>query len=146
MAVPLGAPNGSYIASPPDGMLHPIDVDLGIDLLFERLGRVASGGKHAPVDARIPKETFLAGSSPNPSTSVAQVSFGLDRRTPVRLAIYNVAGRFVRLLIEGVMDAGVHLADWDGKDGRGQDAAAGVYIAKLQAGEKVLTQKMVLTR
>lgn len=64
----------------------------------------------------------------------------------VKLTIYDVTGRLVRLLAHGPMDAGVHALDWNGKDERGTRVAAGVYVVKLQAGDKVLTHKVVLTK
>ena len=88
--------------------------------------------------------TFLATGGPNPATSVARLQLGLERRILVQLEIYNVAGRCVRSLADGPIDAGVHIIEWDGKNERGQQVATGVCIAKLKAGEKELTQKIVL--
>ncbi len=144
VATQLREPNGSFLASPTDGTLQAIDVDLSIELLMRTVGKAdAPRG-----DEKALTETFLSGGTPNPATSAVRVQFrfGLERGMPVKLAVYNVAGRLVRLLAEGPMDAGVHAADWDAKDERGQSVAEGVYIAKLRAGEKILTQKLVLTR
>jgi hypothetical protein len=35
---------------------------------------------------------------------------------------------------------------WDGRDGRGEEAAAGVYFCRMKAGEFTKTQKMSLVR
>jgi flagellar hook assembly protein FlgD len=65
---------------------------------------------------------------------------------PARLAVYDVAGHRLRLLHDGVLDVGIHSRTWDGRNDDGSAVAGGVYIVRLNAGEKVLTQKVVLTK
>lgn len=129
-----------YVAPTKEEGFQEIDLDLAITVLYRSVGKAEN-----PSETRAVVRTFL-GTTPNPSTSVARVQFGLDRPMMARIAIYNVAGRLIRLLAEGPMDPGLHSLEWDGKDQQGQDVGAGVYIAKLQAGGKVLTQKMVLAK
>lgn len=131
----------SYIATTVDEYFQPIDLELEIELVLRSPGKTAT-----PENIEANLRTFLGTAAPNPATSNARIEFGLERRMSARLAIYSVSGRLVRLLAAGPLDAGVHALDWDGNDHRGQRVAAGVYIAKLQAGEKVLTQKMVLAK
>ena len=45
------------------------------------------------------------------------------------------AGRVVRSLESGTMDAGPHAVDWDGTDRRGVRVPAGIYLYVLHAGE-----------
>ena len=131
----------SYVASTPEERFQSLDVDLAIALLFESAGKVGSER-----ETRATVLTFLATPSPNPTASRAQVQFGLDQRMPVRLGIFNIAGRLVRLLTEGPYDAGLHALEWDGRDEHGQRVAAGVYVAKLHAGGEVITQKIVVMK
>ncbi len=131
----------SYIAPTVEEYFQPIDLELGIELLFRSVGKTAPSA-----DTEASFRTFLGTAAPNPSTSIARIEFGVERRMPVKLGIYSIAGRRVRLLAEESMDAGVHTVHWDGKDQRGETVAAGVYVAKLQAGGKVLTQKMVIAK
>jgi flagellar hook assembly protein FlgD len=63
----------------------------------------------------------------------------------VQLKLYNVAGRLVRTLENGELDAGTHTRMWDKRTDAGTIAASGIYFARLVAGDRVLGQKLVLT-
>lgn len=130
-----------YIAPTPEEAFQPIDLDLAITLLYRGASKAGESDEPKAI-----LRTFLAAGGPNPATSVARVQVGLERRMLVHLGIYNVAGRLVRGLAEGPIDAGVHTIEWDGKDERGDEVSTGVYIARLQAGEKTLTQKIVIAK
>jgi flagellar hook assembly protein FlgD len=52
----------------------------------------------------------------------------------------------VRTLVDGRQGAGMHVARWDGRNQAGQKLSAGVYLYRLQAGDKTLTRKLVLVR
>jgi flagellar hook assembly protein FlgD len=49
------------------------------------------------------------------------------------LAIYDVRGGLIRTLESGNRTAGEHIARWDGRDGRGELVASGVYFYRLDA-------------
>jgi len=129
----------SFVAGGAEGELTALRADLSISLGLASAGKASASGRIAP-------QTFLAAGTPNPAISAVKIQFGVERALPVRLAIYDVAGRQVRLLANGVLDAGQHTREWDGRDERGQEVSAGVYIAKLQAGPKVIAQKLVLAK
>jgi len=69
--------------------------------------------------------------APNPARSGATVSLLLERPQRVRLAIHDPAGRLVRMLHSGQLLAGAHTFDWDGRDGLGRPAGAGIYLLGL---------------
>jgi flagellar hook assembly protein FlgD len=60
------------------------------------------------------------------------------------LTIFDLAGRLVATLVDGTLDAGTHSAVWDARDGNGRSQASGVYIARLQAGDRSLSSQLVL--
>ena len=64
----------------------------------------------------------------------------------MRLDVYNAAGQLVRVLVDSQKSEGRYRAEWDGLDTRGTQAASGVYLYRLQAGEFEQTRKMVLVR
>jgi hypothetical protein len=89
---------------------------------------------------------WLAPGVPNPFNPSTTLSFLVPARTPVRLAIHDVQGRLVRLLVDEVLPAGQHAVEWDGRDGRGQELATGVYLSHLEAGGEVRSRKLALVK
>jgi len=69
---------------------------------------------------------------PNPARVGARLSFHLTRETHDRLAIYDAAGRRLRLLHEGTLSAGTHAMTWDARDGSGRRVGPGVYFVLLE--------------
>jgi flagellar hook assembly protein FlgD len=57
-----------------------------------------------------------------------------------------VAGQKVRTLIKGRQPAGENRITWDGRDESGRKAAAGVYLARLNAAGRSAASKLVLVR
>jgi hypothetical protein len=84
---------------------------------------------------------------PNPVVREATVVFDVPSHGgPASLAVYNVRGQLVRALSEGVIGPGRHVARWDGTDSRGGRVPSGVYFLKLNAGEEVQTEKVLVLR
>ena len=68
-------------------------------------------------------------------------------RGPVTLAVYTATGRLVQRVIDREMLAGgAHTMTWDGRTLDGQRAAAGVYLFRLDTGERVELRRGVLLR
>jgi len=74
------------------------------------------------------------------------ISFTLPRDGHVRLEIYDIRGRLVRRLFDGVMQAGFKELIWDGRDERGREVSSGIYFYCLKTEKGVLSRKMVLLR
>ncbi|MBN1884343.1 MAG: T9SS type A sorting domain-containing protein [Candidatus Krumholzibacteriota bacterium] len=97
-------------------------------------------------DDPMPAADFLAQNYPNPFNPLTTVRFGLREAGPVRLGVYDAAGRLVRSLFQGRRPAGVWTVQWDGRDDGGRDVASGMYFYRLRAGNFERTRKMVLLR
>jgi hypothetical protein len=52
----------------------------------------------------------------------------------------------VATLLQERRAAGSHTVAWDGRDARGESAASGVYVCRLQAGSLVTARKLLLLR
>jgi flagellar hook assembly protein FlgD len=84
---------------------------------------------------------------PNPFSPATTISVRVGEKGLARLAVYDVAGRLVKLIAEGVLEAGLREFEWDGTNAAGHPAASGVYFCRLSAGGRVATsEKMVLMR
>lgn len=96
--------------------------------------------------ARVPSSLVLQQNVPNPFNPSTRIAFAFAQTGPVRLAVYDVRGRRVRTLIEGVLEAGEHHVDWDGRDRRGQRLGSGIYFYRLDADGGSQVRKMVLAQ
>jgi photosystem II stability/assembly factor-like uncharacterized protein len=98
----------------------------------------------APVLAA--REPVLHANSPNPFNPETTIRYSLPRATQVRLYVYDVSGRLVRRLEEGMEPAGERAVTWNGRDDRGTPVGSGVYIYRLDVDGMRLTRKMSLLK
>ena len=98
------------------------------------------------VDPRVSHVAPLLTSYPNPFNPTTTISFYLPERAHANLSIYNLEGKLVKTLIDGVMNEGYKRTTWDGTDSMGNPVSSGVYFCRLKSGKKVLAKKMVLIK
>jgi hypothetical protein len=102
---------------------------------------VASAAYTAP-----PLQSALKQNYPNPFNPVTTIEYVVARGGPVRLVIYDVEGRVVRVLVDGVRRAEPHAVRWNGMDDEGRPVASGVYFYQLSAPDVTVSRRMVLLR
>ncbi len=83
---------------------------------------------------------------PNPFNPETVISFSVDKRRPVHLAVYNLQGAIVSILTDRVFDPGYHEIKWNGKNDEGRTVSSGVYFLSMKAGPFHETRRMVLIR
>jgi len=83
---------------------------------------------------------------PNPFNPRTTIRFALPESGPVRLTVYDVLGRQVRLLADQSFSAGVHDLPWDGRDQDGRTVGSGVYFYRIDASAWTQRRKMLLLR
>jgi hypothetical protein len=93
-----------------------------------------------------PKAFALYQNAPNPFNPTTTIRFDLPVRSHVRLAVYSVTGRLVRVLLDRDIDAGCKEIRWDGRDSRGRSAASGIYFYRLDTPAFSESRKMILLR
>ena len=94
----------------------------------------------------VPPTVVLMQNRPSPFDAYTVIEFGLPLMRDVSLAVYDVKGRLVTCLAEGVREAGYHSVIWTGSDAAGAMVPPGVYFYRLVAGNKALTRKMLLVK
>ncbi len=93
-----------------------------------------------------PRYFDLAQNRPNPFNPATVIEFHVPRVGPVRLRIYDMAGRLRDTLIDGVLPAGPHEARWLGQDALGKPVPSGVYWYRLESSGLTRARRMVLLR
>jgi hypothetical protein len=85
--------------------------------------------------------------APNPFRASTTIRYAVAVSTSVRLEVIDLAGRRVRLLVSGdEVEAGSHVASWDGRDDAGRKLGAGLYFCRLESLGAVRSRRMVLIR
>ncbi|MBU1701212.1 MAG: T9SS type A sorting domain-containing protein [Candidatus Eisenbacteria bacterium] len=80
---------------------------------------------------------------PNPFSALTSIGFTLPTAESTRLAVWDISGRLVRVLLDNKMDAGRHSVKWDGLDGSGNEVATGLYFYRLESGTHSAQQKVL---
>ncbi len=93
-----------------------------------------------------PTSFSLAKNYPNPFNPETTIEFSLEKAGDVSLQIYAITGQLVRTIVSQPMAAGAHQVTFNGRDDLGNSLASGVYLYRLQNGEKVATNKMILMK
>jgi hypothetical protein len=92
----------------------------------------------------LPNVIALRGNHPNPFRDGTTIHYAVPRAMPTRLVVYDVAGRAVRTLVNGIQEAGDRQVSWDGRDESGSRVGRGMYLYRLEAGGTSRTRKMIL--
>jgi hypothetical protein len=94
----------------------------------------------------VPVVAYLGAARPNPAARAVRIPFGVPRRQAVWVEVFDVGGRRIRSLIDGVLPAGHHAADWDGRDRAGNVVPNGVYFYRMRVDGKTMSSKVLLLR
>jgi len=87
----------------------------------------------------IPEKIALYQNYPNPFNPETTIRYDLHRQNKVELAIYDVLGRKIAVLVNKIQPPGSYNVQFDG-----QGLASGVYIYRLQTPFEGFAKKMIL--
>jgi hypothetical protein len=87
----------------------------------------------------------IAAVRPNPFRGRVEIVLGVavSEEQEGRVTVYDVAGRRVRTLHQGIIRTGHTTVGWDGRDDQGVAAVAGVYFVRFQLGSQEFLRKFV---
>lgn len=94
-----------------------------------------------PVSAPIPKDYSLSQNYPNPFNPVTNIRFQIPSAKFVKLAVYDMLGREVEVLINENKPAGSYLVSFDASE-----LSSGIYFYKLITNDFSDVKKMVLIK
>jgi hypothetical protein len=105
-----------------------------------------------PQAVSIPASYELSRNYPNPFNPSTNIDVSLPGAAKVTVVVYDLLGREVATLANGVYPAGTHRLVWNAGDDAGHPAASGVYFVRLTATDIsgkasfVRTRKLILAR
>ncbi|MCF7913400.1 MAG: right-handed parallel beta-helix repeat-containing protein [Candidatus Cloacimonetes bacterium] len=88
----------------------------------------------------------LMGNYPNPFNPETNIRFSITETAVVRLTVYNLQGKRVKTLLNGMLTAASHNVIWDGRNESGENVSSGVYIYQLQTPQQNLSSRMILLK
>ncbi len=95
-----------------------------------------------------PDNFILYQNYPNPFNQSTVIKYRLSGNCKVKISVYDVLGRKVKTWVENLQSAGIHQAEWDGRNDRGETLSSGIYIYRITTNSKntVLQKKMLLLK
>ena len=142
---------------------RPDMVDYGDRAVFVRYGVTLQSGElvsrfinealilpadpaSAPGRGESPRGSRLEECVPNPFSTSTMLIYRLEAASEVTLSIYDVGGRQVSEIREGMKAPGTHGAKWTARDSRGHKLPAGLYLVVMQAGDTRSERKIVIAQ
>lgn len=83
----------------------------------------------------------LSQNYPNPFNPSTTIAYSLKANDKVKLSVYDVTGKEVAVLVDGIQSAGTHTVQFDGTN-----LTSGIYFYKLQTADQIFTRKMTLIK
>jgi|UniRef100_A0A7C3YTQ4 hypothetical protein len=107
------------------------------------LNEIPSGG----ILVTVTKPNYLPYESPflticsNPIRDETTITYQINKKGYVRLRVYDITGRLVSRLFEGVKEAGFYQLKWNGKN-----LPVGIYFLSFSTSNFSTTKKIILTK
>lgn len=115
-----------------------------LDSFMERVWNWTGVPDSAPVvDETSPVEFSVQPVYPNPFNSTVTVPFSVEKTASVRIALYDISGREVQTLLDGVRSAGNHSVSFNAQQ---TGLSSGIYYVKMTSGNQVSSQKILYLR
>lgn len=99
-----------------------------------------SSGENTPLVFR------LVGNAPNPFNPVTKIAYHVPHESEVTIRVYDVSGRVVTTLVDGVSEPGRHVAVWNGRNDQGEVVGSGIYFCSMEAPDFHESRKMTLLK
>ncbi len=140
----LGRRRTRFIAPNPDGTWPP-SWDFP-DEVFQPTGTlpfdpnpVATGVE--VVEGEVPAQISLSQNYPNPFNPETTFTYTIDHAQKVTVRVYDLLGRVVATLVDGVQPAATYQVTFDASD-----LASGIYLYQIETPTTALSKRMVLIK
>lgn len=83
---------------------------------------------------------------PNPFNPETSVNFTVPDYSPIRLEVFDITGKSVKVLTDDYYHTGTYTLRWQGTDENNLPVASGTYFIKLSSGSMHLIKKALLLK
>jgi hypothetical protein len=88
----------------------------------------------------------LGEARPNPFRQDVTIEYSVAAAAPVRIAVFDLAGRRVRGLVDAMQEPDRYRVTWDGRNDDGRRLASGIYFVRYEGGPSPMTRRVTLLR
>ncbi len=81
---------------------------------------------------------------PNPLSTSAKIRYNINKDSKIKLAIYNMFGQQMKLLVDEIQHEGLHITIWDTSDESGAAVPTGIYLCRMLKNGKVSQVKRIV--
>ncbi len=137
-------PNADFIAievARGTGLAIRSDILVGVEDYYTE----DDPGEANPDDG-VPSVGVRLAAHPNPFNPQTTITFTLQRDEWAVVCVYELTGRQVAVLADGLLSAGAHSLTWNGLHGQGHIMPSGTYVVRLQTDSGVEARKVMLVR
>lgn len=92
-------------------------------------------------ESNLPTSYSIHQNYPNPFNPTTKIAFDIPKVSRVKIAIYDISGREVSVILNENLQAGTYERQWDGSH-----FSSGVYFYKITAGDFIQSKKMLLIK
>jgi hypothetical protein len=116
---------------------------VGAHINGKAYGDLSVAVTNEPGRVQAPLVPTLSSNYPNPFQHTTRIGYNVPSfwAQPIRIAVYDLAGREIALLVRESLSRGHHEILWDGKDKHGRTVSNGVYLLRLTSGSYTETIK-----
>ena len=97
-------------------------------------------------DTKVVSESVILDITPNPVLTTVNITFSLPKASKTTIDVYDIAGKLVHRLVDGILQSGSHKITWDSKDKSGKKVPYGIYFMRLESEKSVCVEKVILLK
>jgi hypothetical protein len=89
----------------------------------------------------MPNTFILEQNYPNPFNPITTISFRLLKQSSVKVRIYNILGKLISSIYDGIASSGNHIIQWNASD-----QSSGIYFCRFDVAGMSKSIKIVLLK
>jgi hypothetical protein len=104
------------------------------------------GVDEGDIDKLQPGPFSVSSITPNPFTYAATIRYGVPVATKTKIAVYDVSGKLMMVLFDGIKQPGWHVVTWNGDDNSHLKASSGIYFCEIKTEDTRIVRKLILLK